>query len=1272
MIPRFDNLTDSNLQQNRALLQQMAMSDPDQVLNSLNRIAAIFHAQSNEVETATDAQNSLQADLADCPQWYQSLSRVLRRAPSAEAIVQAVEQYLSRSRNVHSEFQLFDENPRSLEILARLACSSLFLTQILINEPGSLASLAHERRMAEMKAREDFRDQATVATETATSLSEKLDALRSFQHREILRIGMCDAFGLLDLKFVTLQISLLADALVQVCLQLICDEEGLPSPPFSVIALGKLGGEELNYSSDIDLIFITDHSTPAIQRSARRLIDLLSQHAASGFLYRVDMRLRPWGDAGPLVTTSDAYHQYLENDAELWEKQALLKARQIAGPSQAGTDFLNGLPELLSSEDETDVLNSIRRIKGFIEDRLRRAGRLETEVKLGAGSIRDIEFMVQALQLLHGGKDDRVYSPNTLDALVRLAELGILNAFEYRQLREGYIFLRTVEHSLQLAHNLQTHQLPDDHHQLDLLARRLDYPNRVDLLERFNEHRRAVRRTFQAYFKTGTAAKKAAGSEPANPESANPEASEVDSAATATGESDQQIPPIVQSDSLQSVFSKSSDDQQMQINDMLDELAPGNCCAVRIERSTDQPNYLTVMVAGLDTPEALSMICGCLVTRHLDIREAVISAMSEECGFQFQLPEGTFAGFFIVEPMDVEPVIIDASNRAIPDGQSTAMVGQTDFHTIARQLQHDLCRMMLDLREGQGHQMREQLVQTICERVKVARQSPIVDADLEIRFADDPSRQVTVMELHAHDSPGFFLELSGALALLGYRIQSAELRSHAGRVVDVLKITGSDGLPIQASHQKDELVAAVTIVKQFTHWLPSNSDPLNALLRFRDLLKALMAGPSAPNDVSRLKQPTILRDISHVLGLSHYLWEDFLMVRSQDFLDFVGDQQRLKTSVSQPELETELANILATAAPNEAKFELNRFKDRHLFRIDLRHVLGHCRPFGQFSTEITELADTVISQAAKLAWRTLADVHGPPQNELGTPCRYCIAGLGKFGGIEMGFASDLELFLVYECEGQTTGSASITNATFFERLVTAITDTISARRKGIFEIDLRMRPHGQAGSAAVSLRTVEEYFGPEGDCWPYERQSLVKLRPVGGCESFRSEVQQLRDSLVYDGRPFDFDAMRGFREQQVRQLVRAGTVNAKLSHGGLVDCEYAVQALQMTFGHVHPALRSSNSLTALNAAKEAGFVTAEQHQQVEAAYRFLREVIDCLRMVRGNAMDLAVPPEGTQDFVQLARRMDRVHDSAIPLQGLEQQMEAIRSFAADVYRLIHP
>jgi glutamate-ammonia-ligase adenylyltransferase len=250
-----------------------------------------------------------------------------------------------------------------------------------------------------------------------------------------------------------------------------------------------------------------------------------------------------------------------------------------------------------------------------------------------------------------------------------------------------------------------------------------------------------------------------------------------------------------------------------------------------------------------------------------------------------------------------------------------------------------------------------------------------------------------------------------------------------------------------------------------------------------------------------------------------------------------------------------------------------------------------------------------------------------------------VCALGKCGGRELGFASDIELMFVYEGNGRTSGPHTTTTAEFYEKVVENFVGAIQAKREGIFEIDLQLRPYGKSGSMAVSLEAFRRYFAPDGPAWAYERQALVKLRPIAGDPDLGQHVATLRDQFVYTGEPFDVTAMRAMRERQVRHLVTGGTFNAKYSPGGLVDIEYLVQGLQITHGHLDPTLRQTNIRQAMAALTQAGTLSEDNYTQLRKAHTFLRWLIDGLRMVRGNAKDLTVPPADSEAFAFLARRL---------------------------------
>ncbi len=182
-----------------------------------------------------------------------------------------------------------------------------------------------------------------------------------------------------------------------------------------------------------------------------------------------------------------------------------------------------------------------------------------------------------------------------------------------------------------------------------------------------------------------------------------------------------------------------------------------------------------------------------------------------------------------------------------------------------------------------------------------------------------------------------------------------------------------------------------------------------------------------------------------------------------------------------------------------------------------------------------------------------------------------------------------------------------------------VVSAVHARQEGIFQIDLQLRPYGKAGSMAVSLESFRRYYAPEGPAWAYERQALVKLRPIADDPALGAELCRLRDEYVYHGGAFDVTAMRAMRERQIRHLVRGAHFNAKFSPGGLVDVEYLIQGLQINHGARHPALRVTNLREAMTVLYQAGILSEADYTTLRKAHTFLRWLIDSLRVVRGNA-----------------------------------------------------
>jgi len=334
-------------------------------------------------------------------------------------------------------------------------------------------------------------------------------AIRAAKYRGLLRIAARDLAGR-PFEQSLLELSDLADR----CLAsgLACASEETGGAPPALFALGKLGGRELNFSSDVDLLFVYDVPTGAdpldVQQSTARLIQhfkaRLEQPEGDGFGYRVDLNLRPEGRAGVLANPVDAALAYYEGFGAEWERQMLIRLRAVAGPEASAARFEAGIaPFVYRSLIGPDVMRGVREMKAQIEYERRAAGRdLDADLKEGPGGIRDVEFLVQAFQLFCGGRIARLRTGNVLDALRALGEEELLPPPVIASLSDAYLWLRRAEHALQLADEQQTARVPSRPEARVELARRMGYreARAADALARFQDDWSAVRSEVRRHF----------------------------------------------------------------------------------------------------------------------------------------------------------------------------------------------------------------------------------------------------------------------------------------------------------------------------------------------------------------------------------------------------------------------------------------------------------------------------------------------------------------------------------------------------------------------------------------------------------------------------------------------------------------------------------------------------------------------------------------------------------------------------------------------------
>ena len=355
-----------------------------------------------------------------------------------------------------------------------------------------------------------------------TGGDENAKVVCRFKKKELLRITLRDILKKADLTETMLELSILADVIVNESLKLIkkslTETYGEPEKDaFTVISVGKLGSEELNFSSDIDIMFVygtADGETSGITTpqgiTANRITNheyycklgenlnrFLSANTEDGFIYRVDLRLRPEGQRGSIALPVSGYETYYESWGRAWERAMLLRARPIAGDSTLGSEFMEMIkPFVYRKYLDFSAIDEIRQIKTRIDSAFKK-----NDIKRGYGGIREIEFFAQALQLIYAGKEPLLRERITQKALHMLLQKNLIGQTDYSALLDNYRFLRMLEHRLQQMNDLQTHSLPADEKELNALGRKMGFSGRESFLKELDARRKSVRTIYNSLFR---------------------------------------------------------------------------------------------------------------------------------------------------------------------------------------------------------------------------------------------------------------------------------------------------------------------------------------------------------------------------------------------------------------------------------------------------------------------------------------------------------------------------------------------------------------------------------------------------------------------------------------------------------------------------------------------------------------------------------------------------------------------------------------------------
>ncbi len=445
------------------------------------------------------------------------------------------------TRAAISKTQLFSylrDDPATVSRAATIFGGSPFLSEILIRNPEYFYWVFDPAVLKRRRTKREITRDFSQALRRLKTKEDRLELLRAFKRKEILRIGVRDLLREASVEEILAELSELADVLIQkayeICDRALRERYGIPSyrdrsgsrvrTGFTIIAMGKLGGGELNFSSNVDLLYL--YATRAgktagirgdsdsrianadyFRRLAQQVTAALNTATGQGYVYRVDLRLRPEGEKGLIVQPLQGYRRYYATRGETWERLSLLKAWPVGGDRSLGQRFLKrAIPFLYGKPFGLPGLREVGALKERIDEKIGLSQQTESHVKLGRGGIREIEFIIQALQVYFGAKHPAVRERNTLKAIEKLTRARFLSKEDARCLKEAYLFLRDAENKLQVVNDSQTHLLPNDPKGIRACALRLGYRDvaatsaRDQFVRDYRAHTDRVHTLFQRLF----------------------------------------------------------------------------------------------------------------------------------------------------------------------------------------------------------------------------------------------------------------------------------------------------------------------------------------------------------------------------------------------------------------------------------------------------------------------------------------------------------------------------------------------------------------------------------------------------------------------------------------------------------------------------------------------------------------------------------------------------------------------------------------------------
>ena len=474
------------------------------------------------------------------PDFFKTFIELIKKSYNPDLALHNFERFTQTINDKNYLYTILSTSPETLKSLIVLFSGSQVLTDSLISEPSFFEWINNSEIINNSRSKDEFMRAYYEFAEENYLADNTPQQLRKFKKREYIRIGLRDLLGKTDFEETGRDLSCLADSSLQVAYEYAAekmkkkygipyyktDNKEIKEVEFAILGMGKLGGLELNYSSDIDLIYIYTSSNGETQgaddcsgtitissheyftKLAVLLTKTIDEITPNGNVFRVDLGLRPEGTSGQIANSLESCEIYYQSWGRLWERQALMKARVSAGSEVLGKTFFDMMePFIYRKSIDYTVVKEITGMKEKINESIQKKKLNVRNIKLGKGGIREVEFTVQAYQLIFGGREKNIRRANTLEGLNDLSKLNYIKKTEHQQLKEAYVFLRNIENRVQISFGLQTHDLPEDKFLLAVLALKMNIEGdsieelNNKLNDEFTRHTQTVSNIFSALFK---------------------------------------------------------------------------------------------------------------------------------------------------------------------------------------------------------------------------------------------------------------------------------------------------------------------------------------------------------------------------------------------------------------------------------------------------------------------------------------------------------------------------------------------------------------------------------------------------------------------------------------------------------------------------------------------------------------------------------------------------------------------------------------------------